>query len=251
VAKHGKASDDAGGASSGVGTAATVVQLPGSTVSDIELALKQQELRHNKIKLAATVLGASAFLCGILFDQYKVRDTRRHEASVTARNRDHDRMTAIAADFDKLYARTLTVLNVSIERTMLFGVALDAFNDHLKAIKLPSPELTAFATISQSFQADLAKTSTGFDEFVAGAGMQQEWGARSHAPSPDFEALFSQALASEWPKVADMAFSALNARFNISSADLPESGTKFKAIADAFQKALYARIHAMELRPID
>lgn len=208
----------------------------------LEIQLLRQQLRHNTIKVIAILLSGFAFVGGFLLDRYRVNEARAYEGRVAAKNRRIDRMVAVAADYDRLYARTSTIITGDVHRTKFLGAALETLADKLKALQQENKYYTEVERFLEEQSRLLLTRSVGFDDWVDGAVLQGEWRARKTGPSPDFSSLFGSDLKEKWTQVANGAASALGEEISLLGDPAPSKKEAYEAAASEMQHLLYNRV---------
>jgi len=144
----------------------------------LEIARLRQELRHRVWRTAlaaAAVATAAALAGGLLVDRWQTRAEHRWE-----------RMVAIGAEFDELYAAT---------RALRWEPASNGGEggDALLGVRVAGLREQA---------GDRARRAVA---------LRERWLRAELQLSPDFRALFGDELSDEWPRVSRAALDALDA----------------------------------------
>jgi hypothetical protein len=216
----------------------------------LQIAELQQKLRLEAWKVGLTAFGSLLLIVGLVVDRYKTVDQRRWEVETAYQTSVLNRMTQIATDYDDLYTRTLIGLEQSLARTVVFRAYMEAFVEKVDGMKaLPASERHALKTTAEGFLKQLAGEQISIAEYTDVVALQQRWAAKKGSMAPDAELLFGHEIASGWRALAESAWDALNAKYNLAST-APERGPieHFRAQGASLQTKLRSEIMAQQRR---
>lgn len=202
----------------------------------------RQELRHNRIKLYVSVIGAALVLLGLLADRIKTHEQQRHEFELAQFNQKLVRMTTIAEEYDRLFGQTTAVLDRNRSRTWQLINLIGSLNQELRDAKLRDPEVIRLQRYVHDVYSKLADSSIAVDEWADALAAEARWSAASRSLTPDLEHHFGGDLLEPWRKLRESAIAALQAEYSIRGTHPKEKTDRFRELGSAFQTQVYARL---------
>lgn len=209
---------------------------------ELEIAALRQGSRHRAVTLYVSIFGAFLVLAGLVVERMNASDQRRFQFEATRFDQRVQRMSAVAAEYDRLFGETTGVLERNRTRTWQLITHIGQLQQRLRDMDTKDPEIMQLRAYVEDVYEDLADAKVTVDEWADAMALEAVWKGRSKAPSPDFPQLLGEALLSKWQAVPPLALAALEAEYSIQGTHPRQKLEAFRKSGAEFQAGLYAEI---------
>lgn len=211
----------------------------------VEIAVKRQELVHNRIKLALAVTGVLGAGVGLVVERSAALAQRHETAAENVRQHHVDRMVKISDELGALIRQTSGLLVSANSSVMRAARTADMAIDDLEAIDQRSDAMESALSHLLQLQELMGTEDDWLDltKWKASIELQAKWNAPGGYVSPDFEFYFGSELRDEVSELAEAAWDAVEDFGTLTLEEGSEEvGRRFNADAERLLRKVRERL---------